>query len=497
MQPTACSTSIRRHRPRAEPQAAGFDPGSSTFLLHSHSGAQRVIYLDFHGATLSGTAWNTDFATGGDCDTDPYDTDASPATFSAPEREAVYNIWQRVSEDYALFEIDVTTEDPGAAAIDRSGVGDLDYGTRALITKSVSTCPNSMTLFDTICPGTSCGGIAYNGVFDDPTTHAYYQPALIFQDGVASVKAQGEAVSHEVGHNLGLHHDGATSGCSGPCAYYSGHGSWAPIMGVGYTHPITQWSAGEYSIANNTEDDFAVMQSNGAPLRADDHGDTRLTATALAGPTISGSGTITTRTDVDVFAVTVAGGGLSTFNANPAPTSPDLDIRLELRDGSDALITAADPPSGTDSSDVATGLERVDQPRPDRRHLLPLGRRCGRGRCQQRVLRLREPRQLHDHRNARRAAPERVGRRSVGAREQGREEDLGVVPGVDLGCAERCDEGHLRNRAGDCVGRVRLRVEVGDGDDWRAQDVGARCDQGHRRQRDRRRREASRSTSRA
>ena len=34
-------------------------PLDQTFLLHSRPGAQRTIYLNFRGATLSGTAWNS------------------------------------------------------------------------------------------------------------------------------------------------------------------------------------------------------------------------------------------------------------------------------------------------------------------------------------------------------------------------------------------------------------------------------------------------------
>ena len=114
----------------------------------------------------------------------------------------------------------------------------------------------------------SCGGIAYVGVLDLPTGHQTYQPALVFgTDG----KNIGEIVSHEVGHTLGLSHDGMTGGA----AYYAGQGSWAPIMGVGYSRPITQWSKGEYAAANNSEDDLVVMQSHGASLRADDYPDTR------------------------------------------------------------------------------------------------------------------------------------------------------------------------------------------------------------------------------
>ena len=42
-------------------------------------------------------------------------------------------------------------------------------------------------------------------------------------------------------------------------------------MGVGYYEAITQWSKGEYVGATQTQDDFAVMQTNGARALTDDH----------------------------------------------------------------------------------------------------------------------------------------------------------------------------------------------------------------------------------
>ncbi len=69
-----------------------------------------------------------------------------------------------------------------------------------------------------------------------------------------------EAASHEIGHNLGLNHDGQTTSTAG---YYTGHGSgatgWAPIMGVGYSKEVTQWSKGDYANANNQQDDMSVL----------------------------------------------------------------------------------------------------------------------------------------------------------------------------------------------------------------------------------------------
>ena len=136
----------------------------------------------------------------------------------------------------------------------------------SLVTRSLTLCPNGKTLYASLCGG-GCGGIAYVGVFDQTSNHAYYQPAFVFQNGVGGgQKNIAEVSSHEAGHNVGLSHDGtATSG------YYSGHGSWAPIMGVGYYRAITQWSRGEYAGANQTQDDFAVMRTNGAVPLTDDY----------------------------------------------------------------------------------------------------------------------------------------------------------------------------------------------------------------------------------
>ena len=33
-------------------------PYAQTFALHSRPGSSRVIYLDFNGETITGTAWN-------------------------------------------------------------------------------------------------------------------------------------------------------------------------------------------------------------------------------------------------------------------------------------------------------------------------------------------------------------------------------------------------------------------------------------------------------
>jgi PKD repeat protein len=317
-------------------------PLDQTFLLHSRAGAKRTIYLNFRGATLTGTAWNT--SSQPSITALPFDLDGVPYSLSTAELERIQYIWQRVAEDYAPFDVDVTTEPPSADKLARSGSGDDTFGTTVLITKRTFYSCN-------------CGGVAYVGVFD--STSESTKPALVFYDALSgSEKYVAEAISHEAGHNVGLHHDGTSTQ-----GYYTGHGSgatgWAPIMGVGYYKELVQWSRGEYPGANNKEDDYAVMAANGLPTRADDHGGTNATATRIAGVTASGvttleaGGFIERSGDVDAFSFVAAAGAIA-FSVAPARRSPNLDIRAELRDGAGTVLASANPADALGSTLSAT-----------------------------------------------------------------------------------------------------------------------------------------------
>ena len=188
--------------------------------------------------------------------------------------------------------------------IDRTNAADQEFGTRAPIS-------DNSTVSSAVCP-TGCGGVAYVGVFDDfgsgTSAHAYHQPAWVFGHMLANndTKDIAEAASHEVGHNFGLSHDGttaSTSGCSN-LSYYCGHAMWAPIMGVGYQKPVVQWSKGEYTNANNTQNDLTIIANGGAPVVADEAGDT--VGSAAAG--LPGRAVITSATDTDTFALGTCAG---------------------------------------------------------------------------------------------------------------------------------------------------------------------------------------------
>jgi PKD repeat protein len=297
-------------------------PLDQTFKLHSLPGSSKVIFLDFDGATVTGTAWNSSYNGGADIIAAPFDTDGSPSTFSTTELQRIQNIWKRVAEDYAPFDVDVTTEEPPADALTRSSSSDTQFGNRVVITPT-DFYPNA-------------GGVSYVGTFD--AVGDYYKTSWAFSNKLAnSEKYIAEACSHENGHALGLHHEGTTSGVT----YYQGHGDWAPIMGNSYYKNVTQWAKGEYTGANNTEDQLLVIQQNGLTYFADDHGDTPATATMLIGPTsISSTGFIEQNTDVDVFKFQTGAGAIS-IGVTPSPLGPDLKILAELHDAGGNLVASS------------------------------------------------------------------------------------------------------------------------------------------------------------
>ena len=310
----------------ADPTSAAPPVTDGVFQLESLPGADHTIFLDFDGETSSGTSWKS----GETIVSPPYDVDNAPDSWSATELARIEATWKAVSEDFAPFDVNVTTREPGTAALTRSGSNDPTWGVRVLFTDNVAG----------VC--TSCGGVAYIGSFDDSTD----EPVFVFN---SSLTGMIEAASHEVGHSMLLAHDGR-----GADTYYGGHGSgetgWGPIMGASYNRNVTQWSRGEYSDSTNTgsqanynngDDDLAILASltngNGFGLRVDDHGDVASSATPVA----SGrhAGIVSTATDVDAFSIRTAGGlGLT---AAPVAANPNLDVCLRVLSGGNEIASAS------------------------------------------------------------------------------------------------------------------------------------------------------------
>ncbi|MDX1927364.1 MAG: Calx-beta domain-containing protein [Pirellulaceae bacterium] len=293
--------------------------------------ANHTIYLDFDGHVTTGTSWNS----GATINSPAYSSDADAANFSPSELSVIERTFYRVAEDFAPFQVNVTTVAPSVEDLRNTGGADTKWGVRVVVTRDVAfNC--------------GCGGIAYIDSFDWNSD----TPVFVFNTSEIGVA---EAVSHEVGHSLGLSHDGTSS-----VSYYQGHGLgtdstyWSTIMGVGYYVDVSQWDRGEYTGSNNGSstanynkgpDDLQVITNfNGFGFKADDHGNEATTASSLAttGTTVAASGLISTRTDIDYFSFVTSGGSV-TLNVNPAAVGANLDIEASLYDSTGALVALSNP----------------------------------------------------------------------------------------------------------------------------------------------------------
>lgn len=314
-------------------------PISSPPIRHSKPGSTRVLFLDFNGHVVTNTAWNSSRdVTRWDCR--PFDVDGNTNTFSVDEQTYILQIWERVAEDYTPFDVDVTTEQPANWTVNTA---------HALITQTNDV--NGIA-----CPHSGYGGIAYVDTFgqercsyNDPNC---YSPAFVKPMSGSSYANTAEAASHELGHNMGLSHDGAFTN-----TYYAGHGtgetSWAPIMGTGYGQNVSQWSKGEYYRATLTNQDDLAIIAGKAPYRADDHGNTNTSATLLTptNGTITTSGLISLNTDVDVFSFSAGAGSISLtafpYRCASGTYGGNLDIHARLYNSTGALVTASNPTNST------------------------------------------------------------------------------------------------------------------------------------------------------
>ncbi|MCW1883650.1 cadherin domain-containing protein [Luteolibacter flavescens] len=297
---------VREEAPQDHPEDIPIPPYQAVIPLQSLPGATGVIYLDFDGEAGPFTGWGN--------------FDAAPA---AATNAQIHDVWKRVSEDFLSFTLNVTTD---RAVFDAAPEGSRQH---VVISPTKNAAPTA-------------GGVAFVGSYNwpgDTVCWAFYSTG----------KTAAEAISHEVGHTLGLRHDGRIS----PAEDYSqGHGdgavSWAPIMGVGYYRNLSQWSKGEYSSANNTEDDLAIIATtnNNVAYRDDDAGDSLATARHLeiaADDSVKGEGIIGRTGDVDAFRFVTSGGAV-VLDLSPASASPNLDIHAELVEASTETIVATSNP---------------------------------------------------------------------------------------------------------------------------------------------------------
>jgi hypothetical protein len=301
---------------------------SNPFALASLPGAEHTIYLNFTGETLTNSIWNAD-ARADTITLDPYSTDKNTLSFTKNERADIRHIWESVSEDFAPFNVNVTTIAPSDQTIlGRDSEDDTVFGAEAIITQMNNPVANTCR----------CGGYSFVGTFGqvgDPT------PAFAFSDGNAWDPYKiADTVSHELGHTFGLAHDGYYTD-----EYYAKNTTWAPLMGGGIEPILTQWSDGNYEGHTQTTDEIAVI---GAQLGflTDDYTPQTVEATNIkVGAAVTGL--INNRDDTDTFTFTLAKATQIAVSVKPLIAyGSNLEPSLVLTDSTSKVIAKKQAPVG-------------------------------------------------------------------------------------------------------------------------------------------------------
>lgn len=296
-----------------------FTPGLAQLqALQSKPTANKVLYLNYWGGALSGTRWNDQYNNGNEILYTKYSSDDDPDNFSDEDLDLIWMGWREVVEDYAPFDVNVTTDQSvydAAAAEDRSMI--------------IAT--TSYAWF-----GSEAGGVANFDSFGSDYSGVGWA-------WNKSLGAFGQTMSHEAGHQMGLHHDGTDLGVT----YYRGHGTndeWGPIMGAPYGQTYVQWSKGEYDNANQGEDDLVIIKDK-LGEDADVVGDTLGTAFEMASSAylegvIEPRGLLTAM-DMDVYQFEIS-PGIQSVQIQVAPVLGDDLLRFGSNLSLYAQLTQSD-----------------------------------------------------------------------------------------------------------------------------------------------------------
>jgi Dual-action HEIGH metallo-peptidase len=278
-------------------------------IWNSYPSAAPTIYLDFDGQTVSGTSWNV-----------------SGPIYCGPSGltpDQITEVFNRVSEDYRPFTINVTTDST------KYWSAPANKRIRVIITVTSNWYG-------------SAGGVAFVNSF----TWGDNTPCFVFSALLNyNTKNISESSSHEAGHTLGLRHQSVyNSSCVKTSEYNPGIGtgeiSWAPIMGVGYSRNLTTWYNGPNSISCATiQKDLDVITggTNGVTYRSDyaSNALTNATSESFSNDQFTASSILVKNTFQNVYKFDVPSLKLFQlsavpFNVGAGNAGANLDLKVTL-----------------------------------------------------------------------------------------------------------------------------------------------------------------------
>ncbi|HEX7034560.1 MAG TPA: hypothetical protein VF210_02225 [Pseudomonadales bacterium] len=222
----------------------------------------------------------------------PFDTSADP--------DAVRDIWERVAEDMAPFDVDVTTQYP--SNMDQNFFWDSDAGTRMSGIRVVITGADLLGGYG-LAPAHP---LTYNVVYVDQFSGSQRR----------SNRAVAQSVSHEIGHAFSFYLSDVTGASLGLSHYtlLPQHDLTAehktPILGLSVDERDIWWKdemvavVGQPTVTYRPQEDMMVLWA-ATNFRADDHPD----EVGLATPLVGSASTELT------------GHGIVTMNAKSFPSS--------------------------------------------------------------------------------------------------------------------------------------------------------------------------------
>ena len=279
-----------------------------------------VILLDFDGHEVKATPWNWN------------GTFYAEATHLNDRQ--IHEIIERVETDYDIFNVRITLEEKEYKKADPL------KRIRVIITPTSAWYGIA-------------GGVALIGSF----TWGDDTPCFVFSDQINfKVKFIAEAISHEVGHTLGLQHQSEYDPyCNKIQEYNQGTGDstgWAPIMGTGYFKTLTTWAVGQSTEdCSVIQDDLhLISQVLEYKPEAAENDSTFIPELPVRGNQVRTAGFIKNAKEQDRYSLSIKRSTRITLLATPGNNErgciePNLNLQLTLFDQHSNILLIRDLPN--------------------------------------------------------------------------------------------------------------------------------------------------------